>query len=101
MILLLLPPCQQSLGAAAPATSCRSGAVVHLVHRLGACVPVTLQMSTYDDGDRVQHIVRALPSSERERLDRQRLVLTLGEAGAVEAVNPGASKAVFGFDPQV
>jgi hypothetical protein len=48
----------------------------------------------------VQHVVRVAPASEAERLDKQRLVLSVGEGGTILAVNPGASKALFGFVPE-
>jgi hypothetical protein len=41
-----------------------------------------------------------LPASEGQLLDQQRLELQLNHKGIVLAVNPGASKAVFGFNPQ-
>jgi hypothetical protein len=91
----------QNLSAAPPATSCRSGAVVHLLRSNGVRVPVTLRMSTHDDGEHVQHVVRVVPASEAERLDRQRLILGVGEDGEVVSVNPGATTELFGFDPQV
>ena len=40
-------------------------------------------------------------STEDAALDRLRLVLTVTQAGIIEAVNPGALKTVFGFAPQV
>jgi hypothetical protein len=95
------PPCLlQELGNKPPATSCRSGAVVHLLRSNGVRVPVTLQLSTHDDGERLQHVVRVAPSSDEVQLDRQRLVLTLGLDGRVAAVNPGATKSLFGFNPK-
>lgn len=41
-----------------------------------------------------------LPASEAQLLDQQRLELQLNHRGVVLAVNPGASKAMFGFAPQ-
>jgi hypothetical protein len=41
-----------------------------------------------------------LPASEGQLLDQQRLELQLNHKGIVLSVNPGASKAVFGFNPQ-
>jgi predicted methyltransferase len=93
------PP--QNLAAVPPATSCRAGAVVHLLRANGVRVPVTLHMTQHDDGERVQHVVKVQPSSEGERLNLQRLVLSVGESGTVLAVNEGASKVLFGFAPQV
>ncbi|GBF92718.1 hypothetical protein Rsub_05087, partial [Raphidocelis subcapitata] len=90
----------KSLSAAPPPTSCRAGAVVHLLRSNGVKVPVTLSIAQHDDGERVQHIVKVLPSNEAARLDSQRLVLAVGESGAVLSVNPGASRALFGFPPQ-
>lgn len=46
-------------------------------------------------------VVRVSQSSEAERLDSQRLQLSVGEAGTVLAVNAGAGKSLFGFTPQV
>lgn len=40
-------------------------------------------------------------STEEAALDRLRLKLTVTQAGVIEAVNPGAPKTVFGFEPQV
>ena len=40
------------------------------------------------------------PLSEASALDRLRLQLTVSQAGVVEAVDAGASRAVFGFPPQ-
>jgi len=104
---IIPPPASQlhagfmrSLGAAPPPTSCRAGAVVHLLRANGAKVPVTLQMSSYEDGDRAQHVVRVLPATEGGRLDRQRVVLSVGEGGTVMGVNAGASKVLFGFAPE-
>lgn len=91
----------QNLSVTPPATSCRGGAVVYLLRANGTRVPVTLRMSAHDDGEHVQHVVRVVPSSEAERLDRQRLVLGVGETGIVLSVNPGATKGIFGFNPQV
>ncbi|KAI8474715.1 MAG: hypothetical protein J3K34DRAFT_518018 [Monoraphidium minutum] len=91
----------KNMGATPPVTSCRAGAVVHLLCANGVKVPVTLQISTHDDGERLQHVVRVTPSSDAECLDRQRLVLGVGESGAVLSVNPGAAKALFGFQPQM
>ena len=65
----------------------------------GTRLPVTLQLSTHDDGERVQHVVRVAPATEADRLDRQRLVLGVGEGGVVLTVNPGAPKSLFGFAP--
>jgi hypothetical protein len=93
-------PRRQSLSAAPPPTSCRAGAVVHLLRANGIKVPVTLSIAQHDDGERVQHIVKVFPSNEAARLDSQRLVLTVGESGTVLAVNAGASRALFGFLPQ-
>lgn len=104
---LIPPPYSQMHGSflknlanVPPPTSCRSGAVVYMMRANGTKLPVTLQLSTHDDGDRVQHVVRVLPSSEADRLDRQRLVLGVGEGGVVVSVNPGAPKSLFGFAPQ-
>jgi hypothetical protein len=44
--------------------------------------------------------LQVLPASEAQLLDQQRLELQLNHRGIVLAVNPGASKAVFGFNPQ-
>lgn len=43
---------------------------------------------------------QVLPASEAQLLDQQRLELQLNHRGVVLAVNPGVSKAVFGFAPQ-
>ena len=40
------------------ASSCRSGAVVDLVRSNGVKVPVALQISLRNDGDRIKHIVK-------------------------------------------
>mgnify|MGYP001808149761 CR=1 FL=1 len=58
-------------------------------------------MSTHDDGEHIQHVVRVMPSSEAERLEGQRMVLSVGESGTVVSVNSGAARAMFGFQPQV
>ncbi|GBF97004.1 hypothetical protein Rsub_09801 [Raphidocelis subcapitata] len=87
------------LGNKPPATSCRVGAVVHLLRSNGVKVPVTLALSTHDDGERLQHVVRITPSSDEVQLDRQRMVLRLAPDGRVESVNPGATRALFGFNP--
>jgi hypothetical protein len=44
---------------------------------------------------------QVLPSSEAASFDRVRLELTVTQAGLVEAASAGATKAVFGFSPQV
>lgn len=75
--------------------------VVHVQRCNGAKVPVTIQLSQYDDGEKAAHIVKVLPSSEEHRLDQQRLVLTVGESGTIIGTNAGATRALFGFDPKV
>jgi hypothetical protein len=94
-------PCTQNLSAVPPPTSCRAGAVVHLLRANGARVPVTLSMAQHDDGERVQHIVKVTPSSEGERLNQQRLVLSVGESGTVVDLDGSAGRGLFGFAPQV
>lgn len=74
---------------------------MHLLRANGVKVPVTLRLTTHDDGDHIQHVVRVTSASEAERLDRQRMVLSVGESGTIVAINPGATKALFGFHPQV
>eukprot|EP00883_Tetradesmus_obliquus_P002715 jgi/Sobl393_1/12921/SZX78204.1 len=90
----------KDLSAKPPPGSCRSGAVVHLQHANGSKVPVTLQLSNHDDGEHMQHVIKVLPASEAQLLDQQRLELQLNHRGVVLAVNPGTSKAMFGFAPQ-
>lgn len=41
-----------------PPSSCRSGAVVHLIDASNNKVPVTLQMSQHDDGEHMQHVIK-------------------------------------------
>jgi hypothetical protein len=84
-----------------PANSCRAGAVVHLLRSNGVRVPVTLQLSTHDDGEHVQHTVRVTPSSDEAAMDRAQLVLGVDGDGVITRVNPGATRALFGFNPQV
>jgi len=91
---------KQNLSTTPPATSCRAGAIVHLLRANGIKVPVTVDITQHDNGERVSHVVRIEPSSESARLDSQRLVLGVGESGSVVAVNPGAAKSLFGFQPQ-
>ena len=75
--------------------------MVQLLRANGARVPVTLTLSTHDDGERVQHVVRVVPSSEAARLDGQRLVMRVNQDGIVVGVDDGPTKALFGFPPQV
>jgi len=74
--------------------------VVHLLRSNGVKVPVTLTLSTHDDGERLQHVVRVRASSDEVQLDRQRMVLSMGADGRVVAVNRGATKSLFGFNPR-
>lgn len=89
------------MGRKPPITSCRSGAVVDLLRANGTKVPATLRLSVDDSGDRLHHVVHVAASCEEARLDGQRLVLSIGRDGRIGGVNPGATKAVFGFEPQV
>eukprot|EP00775_Hariotina_reticulata_P009112 gene9112-9281_t len=82
-----------------PPSSCRAGAVVHLLHAKGTRLPVTLQMSQHDDGERMQHAIKVIPATEAQSLDQQRLELQLNHKGVVLSVNEHASKAIFGFEP--
>ncbi|KAI8467685.1 MAG: hypothetical protein J3K34DRAFT_523567 [Monoraphidium minutum] len=81
----------KELGNTPPTTSCRAGAVVHLLRSNGVKVPVTLQLATHDDGERVQHVVRVTPSSDTVQMDRLRLVLALDEAGHIRGGLVGKS----------
>lgn len=51
---------QQDLSAKAPPSSCRSGAVVHLLHANNSRVPVTLQMTQSTEGDHMQHVIKVM-----------------------------------------
>jgi hypothetical protein len=75
--------------------------VVHLLRSNGVKVPVTLHLSTHDDGERLQHVVRVTPSSDAAAMDRARLVLGVDGSGIITRVNPGPSRALFGCSPQV
>jgi hypothetical protein len=48
----------QEVSSKPPSSSCRAGAVVHLMHANTSRVPVTLQLSQRDDGERVQHVIK-------------------------------------------
>ncbi|KAG2424794.1 hypothetical protein HXX76_014218 [Chlamydomonas incerta] len=102
--------------AAPPPTSCRAGALVHLVNRLGSSVPVRLKVDTRDDIEmpllegrgggaaaagvpRTLHVVqvrKADASSARSLYTDRRLVLVCGLDGRIVSVdNPEST--VFGF----
>jgi hypothetical protein len=94
-------PQQQDLSHKPPITSCRAGAVVHLLRSNGSKVSVTLQLSQRKDGDHLLHVVRISPSSDAARLDIQRIVLDVDQGGRVSRVSLGTTKTVFGFEPEV
>ncbi|WIA20263.1 hypothetical protein OEZ85_006098 [Tetradesmus obliquus] len=83
------------------ASSCRSGAVVHLLSATGAQLPVTLKMTTLDstDSGRQSHVVQVIPASKSAHADQLRLLLSVNYKGTILSVKPGASKALYGFDP--
>eukprot|EP00775_Hariotina_reticulata_P001355 gene1355-1696_t len=95
----LHPSYMKALNSQPPPSSCRAGAVVHLCHANTTRVPVTLQLSQRDDGDRMQHVIKVIPASEVQLLDQQRVELKLNHKGVVLGVNEHASKLVFGFAP--
>lgn len=106
MSALLPPPLTQlhstwmkDLSGKPPPNSCRAGAVVQLLHANGSRVPAVLHLSTHDDGDKTQHVIKVVPASAAQAADHQRLELSLNHRGVVLAVNAGASKALFGLQP--
>jgi len=48
----------QDMAAQPPPSSCRAGAVVHMLHANNSRVPVTLQIIQHDDGAYMQHVIK-------------------------------------------
>eukprot|EP00775_Hariotina_reticulata_P003511 gene3511-3781_t len=95
----LHPSYMKELTSKPPPSSCRAGAVVHLCHANTTRVPVTLQLSQRDNGERTQHVIKVIPATIGQLLDQQRVELRLNHKGVVVSVNENASKMVFGFAP--
>eukprot|EP00775_Hariotina_reticulata_P009651 gene9651-9811_t len=89
----------KDLTATPPASSCRAGAVVHLMHSNNTKIPVTLQFSQLDDGQRMLHVIKVLRATESDLMAQQRMTLQLNHMGMVLSVNHNAPKSMFGFPP--
>lgn len=58
LVLVRAGPPQDMASKKATTASCRSGAVVHLLSANGSKVPVTMQMTSHDDGQEIKHIIK-------------------------------------------
>ncbi|KAG2423294.1 hypothetical protein HXX76_015443 [Chlamydomonas incerta] len=101
----LLPPPYNTLHAKwirdppanAPPTSCRAGAVVHLLNDASNRVPVRVRVHTHTDtSGATQHIAEIEKVPADEEMEEKRLVLTVDFKGVVRSVSRPES-ALFGF----
>jgi hypothetical protein len=91
----------QNCQAVPSPTSCRSGRVVHFSTHSGSTVPVRLDISSHEQDDQMEYVVKVTPASDEESQSELALELVLAPDGTVQEVVPSATAAVFGFKSEV
>uniref|UniRef100_A0A7R9VSG4 PAS domain-containing protein n=1 Tax=Chlamydomonas euryale TaxID=1486919 RepID=A0A7R9VSG4_9CHLO len=79
-----------------PETSCREGAIVHLVSASKALVPVSLKVTQREEPAGTKHVAVVSKADGSKYLDQRRVKLRVKFDGTVEGAEP-AGAAVFGF----